>query len=119
MTIFTARASESADFMGLPVRKEVNKKFLKKNEIDEVKMDEGNWYLDRGSVCLHQGVKDQKDNPETLKICNYVVTNRIFVRFIALRVLLRYFSHDRIGDYVASSSDEVDVCLAEEFLQRV
>ena len=82
-------------------------------------MDEGNWYLDRGVICLHQGVKDQKKDPETLKVGNYVVTNRIFEFFIALRVLLRYFNHNRICDYVASSSDEVDVCLAEEFLQRV
>jgi hypothetical protein len=84
-----------------------------------MKTDEGNWYLDRGIVCLHQGVKDQKNDPETLEISNYVVTNRIFVFFIALRVLLRYFIHNRIRDYIASSSDEVDVGLAEEFLQRV
>ena len=79
----------------------------------------GNGYLDGGVIGLHQGIQYQKKEAEALKSSNDVVTNRVFVLFESLRVLLGYFSHNGVGDYVASSSDKVDVGLAKEFIQRV
>jgi hypothetical protein len=58
-------------------------------------------------------------NSNTLEASNYVVTNRIFVFLVSVRVLFGYFRHDGIGDYVASPSDIVGVGLAKEFIQRV
>jgi hypothetical protein len=84
---------------------------------------EGDGYLFRSNTrCvenLHQLVKDQETDIDTLRERNYVATYRILELNVSGRMLLGDLSHNGVGDSVPSTEEHIDVGRIEKFGESI